>query len=140
MQFNKICTPSQRDLIFDPIPGKLKTKVNQTFCTPPGAIVPVLRRFVFPEDTRDQLFELLKWCEKNEKEQLPTLPFITIMHYNFVRIHPFTDTNGRCCRLLTSLFMLRRNFPAMIIDPKNRNEYMSALAYVAPNFIFVSTQ
>lgn len=127
-QLHSICMPPPRAGSGDPIPGKIKTHPNMTACIPPGERVPVYRRFAEPEDARDHLFELLKWCEKNERE-VPILPFISLMHYNFVRIHPFTDTNGRMSRLLTALFMLRRNFPPLIIDPTDRKMYMSALTY-----------
>lgn len=125
---HRICMPPPRADSDDPIPGKIKTRRNMTGCVPPGEVVPVYRRFAEPEDARDQLSELMKWCESHE-ETMPILPFITLLHYNFVRIHPFTDTNGRISRLLTALFMLRRNYPPLIIDPADREAYMSALTY-----------
>lgn len=128
-ELHSICMPTPRAGSDDPIPGKLKTTRNMIACTPPSEVVPVYRLFAFPEDCRDQLFELLKWCEVSEKENVHILPFITLLHYNFVRIHPFDDTNGRTCRLLTALFMLRRNYPPMIIEPEDRKEYMNALTF-----------
>jgi Fic family protein len=57
------------------------------------------------------------------------IPLITVFHYNFVRIHPFQDTNGRTVRLVTALYLLRRSFPSMIIEPSDRQQYMNALAW-----------
>lgn len=60
---------------------------------------------------------------------MPNLPFITIFHYNFVRIGPFAEHNGLTVRLLTALFMLRRAYPPMIIEPDDRKLYLGALAH-----------
>ncbi|KAJ1416350.1 fido domain-containing protein [Ochromonadaceae sp. CCMP2298] len=89
---------------------------------------PIVRRFVAPEDAQMQLYELLMWA-KEHADTMPILPFVTILHYNFVRIHPFPDTNGRTVRLLTALFMLRRSYPPMIIEPVYRKDYINALAH-----------
>jgi Fic family protein len=58
------------------------------------------------------------------------LPFITVVHYNFVRIHPFVDTNGRMSRLLTCMFLLRQSYFPLIIeaDTGSRDAYRAALA------------
>ena len=58
---------------------------------------------------------------------MPFLSFITLFHYNFVRIHPFADGNGRTARLLTGLLCLRQGFPPIIIKSINRDQYIAAL-------------
>ena len=37
--------------------------------------------------------------------------------------------NGRTVRLLTALYMLRKGYPPVIIEPTQRKEYMAALTH-----------
>jgi len=49
------------------------------------------------------------------------------MHFEFERIHPFTDGNGRVGRLLLNLHFLNHNWPPVHILPRHRNDYLDAL-------------
>jgi Fic family protein len=49
------------------------------------------------------------------------------MHFEFERIHPFTDGNGRVGRLLLNLHLLRRNWPPVHVLPRHRKAYLDAL-------------
>ncbi|MFQ5951132.1 MAG: Fic family protein [Candidatus Geothermarchaeales archaeon] len=49
------------------------------------------------------------------------------MHYEFERIHPLSDGNGRVGRLLLNLHFLRRNWPPVHVLPRHREEYLSSL-------------
>jgi prophage maintenance system killer protein len=55
------------------------------------------------------------------------LDFLTIFHYNFVRIHPFQNNNGRTLRLMMCLFLLRSDYPPTAIEPEDRQDYMAHL-------------
>lgn len=48
-------------------------------------------------------------------------------HGERVKIHPFTDGNGRSSRLLMNLILLQAGLPAAIIKVEQRLEYYSAL-------------
>ena len=66
-----------------------------------------------PPDTRDVpilIKEFVKWL--NGKNASETTPVLTagISHYEFVRIHPFIDGNGRAARALASLIFYLRGF------------------------------
>ena len=66
-----------------------------------------------PPDTRDVpilMKEFVKWL--NGKNASETTPVLTagISHYEFVRIHPFIDGNGRAARALASLILYLRGF------------------------------
>ena len=58
---------------------------------------------------------------------MPLLPLLTLFHYNFLRIHPFHDGNGRTARLLTGLLCMRKGYPPMVINANYRDQYIAAL-------------
>jgi Fic family protein len=70
---------------------------------------------------------LLTWANENEPKLHPVI-VSAIFHYNFVRIHPFPDGNGRLARLLMNLFVLRNTFTPINIDSSERDEYLRCLA------------
>jgi Fic family protein len=49
------------------------------------------------------------------------------VHYEFVRIHPFDDGNGRMARLLMNLLFITHGFPPAIIKAADKAAYLSAL-------------
>ena len=49
------------------------------------------------------------------------------MHYEFERIHPFSDGNGRIGRLLLNLHFLKRNWPPVHVLPVHRDDYLNSL-------------
>ena len=52
------------------------------------------------------------------------------LHQGIVDVHPFEDGNGRTARLAMNLHLLQRRFPLTIIDPKDRQSYIEAIAAV----------
>jgi len=100
-------------------------KLGQTVFTPPQAkVVPTLIK------------DLTNWL--NNKETLRIHPIIVagIAHYEFVRIHPFTDGNGRAGRSLATFILYQRDFDIkhfFSLDDyynENREAYYTALQYV----------
>lgn len=83
-------------------------------------------KFVSPKDVPFEIDKLLKWCAENEGK-CDMLEFVTIFHYNFVRVHPFEDTNGRTVRLMMCLYLLRNGYPPFAIDPSECEEYFRVL-------------
>lgn len=66
-----------------------------------------------PPDTKEVpilMKEFVKWL--NSKDASETNPLLTagISHYEFVRIHPFIDGNGRAARALASFILYLRGF------------------------------
>jgi Fic family protein len=78
---------------------------------------------------------LLVW-HAGEAQQLHPVERAARLHSDFVRIHPFTDGNGRTSRLLMNLELLRAGFPAIILPVERRLEYYEALdtAHTGGNF------
>ena len=53
------------------------------------------------------------------------------LFYKMITLHPFTDGNGRLCRLLVSYALMRAGFPFIVtltsFHQKSRNHYMIAI-------------
>ncbi len=53
---------------------------------------------------------LVEWINTNENEEIDSVVEAGIAHYEFVRIHPFIDGNGRTARVLAALILHKRGF------------------------------
>ncbi len=60
-----------------------------------------------PQKVPFLLNELLMWLVQSDKEGLHPVLRAGIFHLQFVRIHPFSDGNGRLARLLTTCILYR---------------------------------
>ena len=49
------------------------------------------------------------------------------LHLDFVSIHPFSDGNGRCARLLMNLLLMQNGFCPIIIRPRDRKRYINSI-------------
>ncbi len=66
------------------------------------------------------------WLETNP-EKLNEVERAAVAHEKFVFIHPFIDGNGRVGRLLTSLMLMQKGFPPLIILKTERQKYIRVL-------------
>jgi len=53
---------------------------------------------------------LVEWLNSEEAKELDSVIEAGIAHYEFVRIHPFVDGNGRTARVLATLILYLRGF------------------------------
>jgi hypothetical protein len=71
---------------------------------------------------------LVSWYNEQEKRQtMHPLELASLLHYRYIRIHPFEDGNGRIARLLVNYVLLRHNYPMVIIKSERKEEYLNAL-------------
>ena len=56
------------------------------------------------------VMDLVKWINSEEAKELEPVIEAGIVHYEFVRIHPFIDGNGRTARVLATLVLYLRGF------------------------------
>ena len=106
------------------VPGRYKTSPNNVL-TATGEMF----YFASPEETPGRMTDLVDWYRA--EEAAPTLPPVALaarFHYDFVRIHPFDDGNGRMSRLLMNLILLRHGYPMTVIKADDRNRYLAALS------------
>ena len=79
---------------------------------------------------------LVEWLNSDEAKELDPVIEAGIAHYEFVRIHPFIDGNGRTARALATLILYMRGFDAkqfFCLDDyydSNRQAYYGALQSV----------
>ncbi len=79
-------------------------------------------------DTPILMGELIDWYRKEEeKKELHPIELAAILHYKFVRIHPFDDGNGRISRLLVNYVLIKHNLPPIVIKSADKKNYLSAL-------------
>ncbi|MEA2082360.1 MAG: Fic family protein [Elusimicrobiota bacterium] len=81
------------------------------------------------------LKDMLEWLNSRSK-QIPAIFSSSLLHLQFVNIHPFRDGNGRCARALASWELFRRGFDTLHIFSvdeillENRSLYIKNLQRV----------
>jgi Fic family protein len=84
--------------------------------------------YASPEETPAKMKELMDWYRTTSKDNsLHPVLVAAKMHYDFVRIHPFDDSNGRTSRLLMNYVLLRNGYPPVIIKSADKKNYLLAL-------------
>lgn len=83
---------------------------------------------VFPNPLKvpDLVDHLLDEVNNPPGEIHPVL-HAALAHLDLVKIHPFTDGNGRTARILMNLMLQRTGFVAMPIYPADRLDYLNAI-------------
>ncbi len=102
-------------------PGAYKREPN-TVLLGNGSIHTYLDPLLVPE----HMAQLAMWVETDALAMHPALA-AAIAHYEFVRIHPFDDGNGRGARILMNLLLIRRGYPPCVIRREDRAAYLDAL-------------
>ncbi len=102
-------------------PGQYKKNPNHVQ-QPDGTI----HYYVDPQQVAGEIEAMCDWLQ-NEPTALHASVVAAISHYNFVRIHPFDDGNGRGARILMNLILIRSGYTPAIIKNENRRAYIDAL-------------
>ncbi|MEO6721487.1 MAG: Fic family protein [Ferruginibacter sp.] len=82
--------------------------------------------YTSPVDTPIEMQQLIDWY-RTEETGLHPVTLAAMLHYKFVRIHPFDDGNGRISRLLVNYILLKNNLPPVIIKANDKQNYLRAL-------------
>ncbi len=64
---------------------------------------------------------------KEEWQSYHPIVRATLLHGEFVKIHPFIDGNGRTSRLLLNFELMKNGYPPIIIKKENRAQYYNVL-------------
>jgi Fic family protein len=63
-----------------------------------------------PEEVKGLMADLVEWLSSEAAASMNPVLVAGIAHYEFVRIHPFVDGNGRTARALATLVLVTREF------------------------------
>jgi Fic family protein len=114
------------------LPTKRKITPGEYKRTPNHVLTSTGEMFYFasPEETPAKMKDLMDWYKKecHEKKNHPLI-IASMFHYQFVRIHPFDDGNGRMSRLLMNLILMKFGYPPVIIPTGRREDYINSLQY-----------
>ena len=79
-----------------------------------------------PLQVSSQMGNLIQFINDNLDSINPVI-LSSIAHYEFVKIHPFDDGNGRGARFLANMILVKKGFPTAIIKNENRRRYIDTL-------------
>lgn len=116
-------TPDGQHIRMEVKIGEYKSRPNHVR-TATGEIF----QYASETETPAMMQDLLEWYNKVSKEGLLTpVELAALLHYRFIRIHPFEDGNGRVARLLVNFVLFRHGYPMLIVQTKDKNNYLRML-------------
>ncbi len=84
--------------------------------------------YVSPEETPAKMGDLIEWYRSEiEKKELHPVQLAALLHYRFIRIHPFDDSNGRTSRLLMNYVLIKNKYAPIVIESSDKKNYLTAL-------------
>ncbi len=90
-----------------------------------------------PNEAQKCMDQLEKYINRSDKDSIPALIDIALVHYQLETIHPFSDGNGRVGRMLISIMAIERQVfdtPLLYVSPELENrkdEYIDLMLKVS---------
>ncbi len=85
------------------------------------------------QDVEKLMRNFIKFVDENKK--LNPVELAGRAHYQFEKIHPFGDGNGRIGRLIINYILWHSQYPMIIIEYKKRRSYYRALQKSKEDFL-----
>ena len=102
--------------VYKSTPNHVKTKTGEIF------------RFATPEETPAKMSDLINsFREKQTNQEVNPILLAAEFHYQFIRIHPFDDGNGRTARILMNFILMQKGYPPVIIKTQDKENYFAVL-------------
>ncbi|NDV96517.1 Fic family protein [Dysgonomonas sp. 521] len=84
--------------------------------------------YASPEETPAMMNDFISWMNKEIAEnRMSPVELASLVHYRYIRIHPFEDGNGRIARLLVNYVLARHDYPMVIIKSEDKESYLQVL-------------
>lgn len=117
-------------ITLDEAPTRMQIKVG-TYKTRPNSVLTVTGEdfnYATPEETPAFMTSLVDWFNQEEaKGELNPIELASLLHYRYIRIHPFEDGNGRIVRLLVNYVLYRHGYPMLVVHTKDKDNYLRVL-------------
>ena len=85
--------------------------------------------YASPEETPALMKDLVQWYNEEEQRGVLSLAELcALFHYRYIRIHPFEDGNGRIARLLVNFILYRHDYPMIVVQSSDKENYLNALS------------
>ena len=110
--------------------GAWKMEPNGTYAVTEEGRQPFIE-YAAPEDLPGLMTEWLAELNRLAAEPLSENDAVDAyarLHLGFVHVHPFWDGNGRMARLLSNIPVLRSGHLPVVIEVRDRKEYIDILA------------
>jgi len=78
------------------------------------------------ERIREEMKKTFQWYYYAKKKLHP-LELATILHNKLVRVHPFSDGNGRSARVVMNWLLMKNGFPMSYIELRDKVNYYKAI-------------
>ena len=75
---------------------------------------------------KEEMNKVFQWYYSARKRLHP-VELGAILHNKLVRIHPFSDGNGRTSRVVMNWILLKNNFPMFYVETKDKINYYDAI-------------
>lgn len=84
--------------------------------------------YASPEETPAMMNDFISWMNKEIADgRMSPVELASLVHYRYIRIHPFEDGNGRIARLLVNYILMRHDYPMVIIKSEDKESYLQVL-------------
>ena len=78
------------------------------------------------EVVKENMRRAFQWCY-SAKKKLHPVELGAILHNKLVRIHPFSDGNGRTSRVVMNWILMKNKFPMFYIELRDKIKYYEAV-------------
>lgn len=87
----------------------------------------VIYAYCPPEHVASEMDRLIRLHEAHITDGVSPEVEAAWLHHRFSQIHPFQDGNGRVCRALASLVLIRAGLFPLVVTRDDKNRYLDAL-------------
>lgn len=93
--------------------------------------------FTKHEDVEKRMLELKNKYE-NEWKDLTVFERAVNLHMAITNIHPFSDGNGRCARLIMNYELIKNNYPPVLINESQKLSYYAIIEEINENVDYLN--